>query len=160
VGQDEDPFAAVGRAGIGRSNTCPFRIEPERGQVSENLIEPHRKQPWDVFQEDEAGSHFPNDSRHIRPDPPLVVGAEALACDRSWLARKPTVNQIHDSTPRATAEGSEVVPDRSVIQGAVLHMRDQARGGKCFPLHVTDGASDSGKGEVDPADAGTKREGT
>jgi hypothetical protein len=35
VGQDENPLSAVGRSDIGRSDTTPFRIEPERGQVPE-----------------------------------------------------------------------------------------------------------------------------
>jgi len=56
VGQDEDPFALVGCADVGRSDAVPDRIEPERGQVAENVAKSPSKQACDVFQEDVAGS--------------------------------------------------------------------------------------------------------
>jgi hypothetical protein len=40
-GEDEHPLASVGRSGIGCSKHRPLRIEPERGQVSENSPELH-----------------------------------------------------------------------------------------------------------------------
>jgi hypothetical protein len=39
VGQDEDALSAVGRADVARSEHVPFRIEPERGQVTEDDVE-------------------------------------------------------------------------------------------------------------------------
>jgi len=35
VGHDKDPLAEMRGADVGCSDTVPFRIEPERGQVSE-----------------------------------------------------------------------------------------------------------------------------
>ena len=40
VGQDEDAFPTVGCADLGCAVTTPFRIEPERGQISDNSVEP------------------------------------------------------------------------------------------------------------------------
>jgi hypothetical protein len=56
VGQDEDPVAFVGGAHVGRLKAVPDRIEPERGQVPENITKPSAKESEGVLQEDEGGS--------------------------------------------------------------------------------------------------------
>lgn len=68
-------------ADVVRAEHRPLRIEPEAGQVSENVSEAPGKQPWDVFQEDEAGSSLANHPGDFRPEPSVVVGAAALAGD-------------------------------------------------------------------------------
>jgi hypothetical protein len=56
VGQQEESVSSVGRADIARSKSLPLRIEPERGKVPENSVQPPAKESCDVFNEDEAGS--------------------------------------------------------------------------------------------------------
>jgi hypothetical protein len=56
VGQDEHSIADMRGTNGRRRDAFPFRIEPERGQIPENAIEPPNKQPWDVLHEDVAGS--------------------------------------------------------------------------------------------------------
>lgn len=69
VGQDEDPLPKMGGSDSGRRETVPLRMEPELGQISQNLPKAsspvNSKQTWDVLQEDDAGSKlakYPRDS--------------------------------------------------------------------------------------------------
>ena len=41
---------------IGRSNSSPFRIEPERGKVTEDGVKSKANVACDVLQHDESGS--------------------------------------------------------------------------------------------------------
>jgi hypothetical protein len=69
VGHNPDSLPKMGGADIGRGTHAPFRIVPERGQVSENdsKLSP-KKEAWDVFHEDETGSHFTQDSGVLSPE--------------------------------------------------------------------------------------------
>jgi hypothetical protein len=164
VGQDEDPLAAVGRTHVARLEAAPLRIEPQRGQVTEDDVESSNKESADVLHEDEVGSHLANDADVLAPETraralddagPLARGADVLAGEASN-------DEIHAATPRAAVEGAHVRPDRRVIQDPPLHARCQDRGCVGFPLHVADRASDSSAAEskVDPADAGEEADGT
>lgn len=59
----------------------PFRIVPERGQVTEDVSEGRSSvdgnKPGDVLHRDDAGSKTGNDSGERRPEPPLVGLREA-----------------------------------------------------------------------------------
>lgn len=59
----------------------------------------------------------------------------------------------------ARVEGSNVAMDRRARKGALLHARDQDRGGMGFPFHVQDRASSSAhealKSELEPSNPGT-----
>jgi hypothetical protein len=55
-GQDEQALAAVGSADLGRANSAPLRIEPERGKVGEDIGESEGKVPCDVLKDRVAGS--------------------------------------------------------------------------------------------------------
>jgi hypothetical protein len=134
---------------VGRSESEPFRIEPELGQVSEDKGEASpSNERWDVLQEREPRSYLPKHSGKIRPDPAVVVGAVAGAGDTPWLAGEPGRDEIHLSTPASAIEGGNVVPDRRRIHEPLFHARHQARGGIGFPLHVTDGVVAGSEGEL------------
>jgi len=113
---------------------------------------------WNVLAEDERGLALRNHARDVRPQMPLIRFASTSSGDGKGLTGIARSDDIHDSTPRACVEGSEVVPDRSLVQRAVLHTRDQRRGCKGFPLHVADGpiglAEREPEGEIESADAG------
>jgi hypothetical protein len=56
VGQEKEPVTAV-RGANGRCGyAIPLRIIPERGQVSENSLDPPNKESCDVLHEHVAGS--------------------------------------------------------------------------------------------------------
>lgn len=99
VGQQEEPLPAVGRPHIGRSEAAPFRSEPERGQVPENLLERptsiDSKEPWDVLHEDVPGSNHANDAGELRPEPPLIIHPLSLTRETRGLAREAACHGLH-----------------------------------------------------------------
>ncbi len=72
VGQNEDAVPLVRGANGGSWYAVPLRVIPALGQVSENSSEPQGKVPWDVFQQDVAGSYCANDSEDFGPKMTLV----------------------------------------------------------------------------------------
>lgn len=102
----------------------------------------------DVLEENKSGSALADDASHLRPEVARVVSAAATPCGAERLARVARDDEIHASTPRCAVEGVQVIPDRSLIQGAVLHTRCQDAGRVEFPLHEADGSC-LGIGESD-----------
>lgn len=155
VGQDEDPFPAVGRAHVGRSETIPLRIEPERGKVREDLVESAGPERRDVFNEDKSRLNLGDDAGVLSPEPgPLTGQTGSFPRDGNVLAGKTARDEIHSSAPRATVESGDVTPDRSWSQGAFRHARSQDCGSVGFPLHVAKDASfwnSKGDSEIESA---------
>lgn len=163
MGQDEDALAAMRSAGLIRENATPLRIEPQRGQVTEDDVESPNNESADVLHEDELGSHLANDACELSPEPgALPVGdAGTLPGLGDVLAGEAASDEIHDSTPRAAVEGADVAPDRSRSQPPFCHARSQYRGGIGFPLHETDRANArSLQTEGESAAAGEQFDGT
>ena len=94
-----------------------------------------------VLKEGESSPALAKDSEAVVPEVTFVVGSEPPPGDAVGLTREAANDEIHDATPRAAVEGSEVSPNRRLVQGTVRHTRDQDRGGSDFPLHVADDAS-------------------
>ena len=103
----------------------------------------------DILKKDPSGLNVAKDSLDIGPEPPLVLGPELLPGDTERLAREPSSEDIHDSTPRAAVEGGKVVPDRSFAQGRVRHPRHEHSRSVGFPLDVAHSAV-SRDGEAEP----------
>jgi hypothetical protein len=125
VRQYEKPSPQVRRSDSCRREHIPFRIIPDRGQRTEDFSEGAAKEPWHIFQEDEAGSNFANHSEDVGPYPAFVGCASPLACDGEGLAGWPGRDNIHFAAPRLAVEGGNVIPDRSRIQGFVRHARNK-----------------------------------
>jgi hypothetical protein len=131
-------------ANIGRSNSSPFRIEPERGKFSEYGSSCWKSENWrDVFNKDPSGLNFANDSHVLEiqsaggsVEPDLSPGHTEVG---AWEAAN---DSVHSAMQRAAVEGSNVGPDRSLTQAAVFHTRRQDCCRWSFPLHETDSASD------------------
>ena len=72
------------------------------------------------------------------------------------------MDEIHDSTPRATVEGGDIRPDRRRMKLAVLRTRRQDRCGVGFVFHATDRSSESSalESQVESAATGKKGDGT
>lgn len=83
--------------------TIPFRIEPERCQVSEDFCEStafrHREESAHVFEEDVSGTELFCDAEDFWPEPAIIFLRFALTANRSWLAGKPRCDEI-DSAQR------------------------------------------------------------
>jgi hypothetical protein len=56
VGEEEEAFALVCGADVGRGYNHPFRIEPEAGKVGEHGVEAESKVPCDVLKDRVPGS--------------------------------------------------------------------------------------------------------
>jgi hypothetical protein len=113
----------------------------------------------DVLEEDEPKvvAQFSDDARDVGPEPALVRVSVFVAGDGPGLTRETGREDLHAATPRSSVEGSEVVPDRRCVHGALRHTRNQCRGGKDFPLHVHDSAvvgQGKAEGELKAPDAG------
>lgn len=150
-----------------RAEHVPFRVIPEVGQIAENTSEEEsaigRKDAWDVLQQDSFRSHLANDPCHISPDESLVGHTESLAGETDGLAGKSRSDEIHRATPRSAVEGSNVIPDRSVIQGLVRNSRGDNGCREVAPLDVADGSDgrvSESQSEVDTGNTGTQAEGT
>jgi hypothetical protein len=93
-GHDPDAIALMGCANIPGSEHCPFRIEPERGKVSEDKVESSSKEPWDVLSDDVAGSKYANESGELGPEPAFVGLRESLAGEADGLAGEPAGEDV------------------------------------------------------------------
>jgi hypothetical protein len=134
------------RSDLGRAPHSPLRIEPERGQVSENSLDPPSKDSCDVLQEDVSGSNLANDPGDMGPEP----GARSLdpdpeSCVADVGAREARNDEIHRATPRLASEGREIRPNRRTSQSFFFHARSQDLAAEGFDLHVADDASSSAR---------------
>lgn len=150
------------RAGVGRAETIPLRIEPEVGQVPEYGCHSPKsvicgvfhfpsvsvatvvKQSWDVFEEDEEivgliVEKLSEDSGDVRPDPSIIVGSLLLTSDRERLTRKARSDDINNSAPSSSVEGSQIIPLSKLSERSFKNARRHAPGDASFPFHHTDG---------------------
>lgn len=99
VGQDNDALSLVRSATLSSEKTFPLRIEPDFGQGAENVSKPPNKQPCDVFQDNECGSHFASQTDDLAEKAGAASGcAEAKdISDRSVLAGEASTDAINMS---------------------------------------------------------------
>jgi hypothetical protein len=129
------------RTDIGSSQHCPLAVIPERGQVTEDNSESSSKQSWAVFHEDESGSNFANDARHVGPHPAALSGdACSLAGNADVLARESSRHHINTSSPRLAVKGANVIPNREGREKAVILSGGKYASCVGLPLNCTDGS--------------------
>lgn len=161
VGEDEQPLAPMGRADFRRREEACRKAVAHADQSSGDFGETEAEMMGDVLEEDEGRLDFADDPGDMRPEVARVVRASALARDGERLARIARSDDVHRAAPRAAAEGGNVVPDRSRIQGRVFHPRHEDGRGVGVPLDMTHSAISGAcevQSEVEPAGAGTERE--
>jgi hypothetical protein len=97
--------------------------EAQRGQLSGDGAGVSTKQPWDVLQEDVAGSNQPNNVPRCRPHVLFVIGATFCACARERLAGKACANHVRNSSVLLGRTGlcelTHVSEDRGALKVAV-----------------------------------------
>ena len=121
VGHNPDSVSLVRRSHVCRSQHSPFRIVPQRGQVSEYPSESPRSEHWRIFHEAEARSNFTDDSGHLHPEArPFTVKPCACPGCADVLAGEAARNHVNNSPPRSAVKGSHVIPDRERRQKAVI----------------------------------------
>jgi hypothetical protein len=80
---------------------------------------PVSKDAWDVLQQDEAGSHLPNDSKGVGPEITFITFSPALSGDGVGLARESSRNEVHQASALPTVEGRYIGPDGGVVEQPV-----------------------------------------
>jgi len=133
---------------LSRSEHTPLRIEPVGIEVGEYVRESFTNVPSDVLEEGHRCPCFSEDPSDFRPEVSGVVGSEALPRAAEGLAGVTGSEDIHAATPRATVEGSEVVPNRRSLQGRFFHPRHEGFRGSCFPLDVAHGSKPASESQI------------
>ena len=160
-GKDEQPLALVGRTDFRRREEACRKAVAHADQSAGDFGEAEAEMMGDILEEDEGRFDLADDAGDMRPEMAWILAAEPSACDRKWLARIARSNDIHRAAPRAAVEGSNVVPDNSLIQGRVFHPRHESGCGEGFPFdmaHSTISGDGDVEAEVEPASAGAKGE--
>jgi hypothetical protein len=86
----------------------PFRIIPERGQVSENCSKPSTKQCCDVLHDDEARSYFASEAYDLAPQStPFSSEASTFSGSTDVLAGKPSADDIDGNSVSCQNIGCE-----------------------------------------------------
>ena len=121
--------------------TVPFRIEPERGQVSEHRAEEappfRRADPGDVFDQDPSGFKLANKSDDFRPHVALVGAAELLPGGAVGLAGEAASQDVrpgkasctHPSDVLMAWDAGEVLGEHLARIGVTFHLPDRLHAG-------------------------------
>jgi hypothetical protein len=154
--ESKPPLPDVRRAEVlGSRHARRTHDEAHRSKVSEGLLEGSLLH---VLEKHDSGLALADDPGDLGPDGALVSVSTSLSGEAVGLAREASSDEIHDATPQLAVEGSEIRPDRRMIQSTRFALRDQDVDAESFPLHVTDRAKVSDhelESEGDPADPGT-----
>ncbi len=97
--KEEQPLPSMAGADVGRSNTHPFRIEPDVGQVREDFVEALGDVTSDILQEHVSGSNVANGFEDVRPQVSRVIFSQSLSGLTERLARVPGGEQVYRPIP-------------------------------------------------------------
>ena len=98
VGHNPHSVAKLSGTSVGSRYAMPFRIIPERGQVSENSPNSPSKESCDVFHDDDLGSKLVNQSAVLGPQPAsCAIKTRATTCETNVLAGKSSSDSIRDN---------------------------------------------------------------
>jgi len=160
-GEDEEPLALVGRADFRRREEACRKAVAHADQSAGDFGEAEAEMMGDVLEEDEGRLDLTNDAGDMWPEMARIVGTPAFARDGERLARIARSDDVHCAAPRAAVEGSNIVPDRCLVQGRVFHPHHEDGCGVGFPFdmaHSTISGNGDGEPEIEPASAGAERE--
>ena len=155
-GKDEEPLAFVGRADFRRRKEACRKAVAHADQSAGDFGEAEAEMMGDILEEHEGRLDLTDDAGDMRPEMAWVVRTPALACHGERLARIARSDDVHRAAPWAAIEGSNIVPDNSLIQGRVFHPRHENGCGEGFPFdmaHSTISGDGDGKPEIEPASA-------
>lgn len=116
MGQNEEPFAVVGSANLGRAEYSRRNAIAQPLQSRDEGVELSVRVPSDVLSEQTIRPALGHDPEDLLDKEPVVVGSEVPADLAVGLARVTRSDAIHDSTPRSSVEGGKVRPDRSRME--------------------------------------------
>jgi hypothetical protein len=118
------------------SQHSPSRIHPQFGQVSKDSPKPPKSESCRVLHKREARSYFANDSGHLAPESAsLTFDTFSLSGVADVLAWESTADDIGDSSPRSSIEGSDIIPDWKRRQDSIALPLQQDLSGIRFDFH-------------------------
>jgi hypothetical protein len=153
-GEDEQPLALVGRTDFRRRKEASRKLVAHADQSCGDFGESEAEMMGDILKEDERRLDLADDAGDVRPQVTRILAAKPSACDRERLARITRSDDVHRAAPWAAVEGSNVIPDNSLIQGRVFHPRHESGCGVGFPFdmaHSTISGDGDGEPKVEPA---------
>lgn len=159
VGHHEQAFPHMWGTHGARGKHAPLRIEPERGQVTEQPPESDSisKESCDVLHEHVPRSYLANHVEEPRPSPPLVSDPTAAARRGEWLAGETSGDHVNRGTtgpPPPGGGGANVV-----MAGHLRPMSGKNRAAERVDLDLPDHAHPRAlQTQVEPADAGEQRQ--
>lgn len=129
-----------------RRNNRPLRIEPERGKVAEDAVQPAKRKFWDILNECVAGSYRPKYPGVFSPQAGLpAVDAGLFSGPANVGAGESSADKIAPPIPFGWWEGPHVVPasdgwpvlceDSSCIL-VFLHLPDGAETARAFQAQL------------------------
>jgi hypothetical protein len=160
-GEDEQPLAFMWRTDFRRREEACRKAVAHADQSAGDFGEAEAEMMGDIFEEHEGWLDLADDAGDVRPEVARVIRTPALARDGERLARVARSDDVHRAAPRAAVEGSNIVPDNSLIQGRVFHPRHESGCGVGFPFdmaHSTISGDGDGEPEVETARAGAEGE--
>jgi hypothetical protein len=149
----------VGRTDFRRREEACRKAVAHADQSCCDFGEAEAEMMGDILEEDEGRFDLANDAGDMRPEVAWVVRTPALARNGERLARIARSDDVHRAAPRAAVEGSNVVPDNSLIQRRIFHPRHESGCGEGFPFdmaHSTISGNGDGESEVESARAGAE----
>jgi hypothetical protein len=159
--EDEQTLALVRCADFRRRKEACRKLVAHADQSCGDFGEAEAEMMGDIFEKDEGRFDLADDAGDVWPEVAWIVRALALARDGERLARIARSDDVHRAAPRVAVEGSNVVPDRRVIQGRVFHPRHESGCGVGLPFdmaHSSISGQSEGEPEVDATGAGAERE--
>lgn len=161
VGQDEESATPVRTADFSRCEQARFCAIAQSLKAAGDLGKSQIDVSLDVLNEDRSGLHFADDARDLGPQVPGISLTAPLSGQAKWLAGITGREEMNASAPRSAVEGSQIVPDRCLIQGRVRHPCHESGRSMSFPLDETcsaiSGLSD-GETKLEAAVSGTERD--
>ena len=151
----------MGRTNFRRRKEACRKFVAHADQSCGDFGESEPQMMGDILEEHEGWFDLPDDAGDMWPEVTRILAAKPSACDGKWLARVACAKKIHRAAPRAAIEGSNVIPDNSLIQGRVFHPRHESGCGEGFPFdmaHSTITGDGKVQSEVEPASAGAEGE--
>lgn len=135
-GEDEQPLPLVGRTDFRRREEACRKAVAHADQSAGDFGEAEAEMMGDILEEDEGRLDLTDDAGDMGPEVARIIRTSALARDAERLARIARSDDVHRAAPRAAVEGSNVVPDNSLIQGRVFHPRHESGCGEGFPFDM------------------------
>jgi hypothetical protein len=147
VGSNEpDSVSLVGSSDMARSQHSPPRIVPHRGKITEDHGKPSANKERAVFHEDEAGSNFADDARHLSPQSaPRSGDTGSTSGSGDVLAREASRHHVNTASPWSSVKGLHIIPNRERREKSVILPCDEYACGVGVPL---DGAHGSPSEQV------------